>query len=64
MDLRKLNDAFLHDSFPTPFTNKVLENLGGQETYSFTNGFSRYHNIKIAQEDQYKITFATDWGSY
>jgi hypothetical protein len=22
--LRKLNDAFLHDPFPTPFTDKVL----------------------------------------
>jgi hypothetical protein len=39
VDLRKLNDAFLHDPFPTPFTNEVLENLGGQEAYSFTDGF-------------------------
>jgi hypothetical protein len=27
--LRKLNDAFLHDPFPTPFTDEVLDNLGG-----------------------------------
>jgi hypothetical protein len=40
MDLRKLNDACLHGPFPTPFTNEVLENIGGQKTYSFTNGFS------------------------
>jgi hypothetical protein len=26
--LRKLNDAFLHDPFPTPFTDEVLENVG------------------------------------
>jgi hypothetical protein len=26
VDLKKLNDAFLHDPFPTPFTYKVLEN--------------------------------------
>jgi hypothetical protein len=26
---RKLNDAFLHDPSPTPFTNEVLENVGG-----------------------------------
>jgi hypothetical protein len=24
VDLRKLNDAFLHDPFPTPFTNEFL----------------------------------------
>jgi hypothetical protein len=40
VDLRKLNDTCLHDPFPTPCTNKVLENVGGQEAYSFTDGFS------------------------
>jgi hypothetical protein len=49
--LRKLNDECLHDPFPTPFTDEVLENVGGKETYSFTNGFLGYHQIKIAQED-------------
>jgi hypothetical protein len=40
IDLRKLNDAFLHDPFPTPFMDEVLENVGGHESYSFTDGFS------------------------
>jgi hypothetical protein len=43
IDLRKLNDACLHDPFPTPFTNEFLENVGGQEEYSFTYGFLGYH---------------------
>jgi len=30
MDVKKLNDACVHDPFPTPFTDEVLENLGGQ----------------------------------
>jgi hypothetical protein len=46
--LRKLNDACLHDPFPTPFTYEVLENVGGKDTYYLTDGFSRYHQIKIA----------------
>jgi hypothetical protein len=29
VDLRKLNDACLHDPFPTPFTDEVLDNVGG-----------------------------------
>jgi hypothetical protein len=62
--LRKLNDACLHDPFPTPFTNEVLENVWGHEAYSFTDGFLGYHQIKIAQEDRYKTTFVTEWGSY
>ena len=43
IDLRKLNDAYVHDLFPTPFTDEVLEGVGGQEMYSFTDGFSGYH---------------------
>lgn len=47
VDLRKLNDACVHDPFLTPFTDEVLENVGSQEAYSFIDGFSRYHQTKI-----------------
>ena len=43
VDLRKLNDASIHDPFPTPFTDEVLDNVGGQEAYSFTDGFLGYN---------------------
>ena len=43
IDLRKLNDASVYDPFPTPFTYEVMDNVGGQEVYSFTNGFLGYH---------------------
>ena len=62
--LRKLNDAGLHDPFPTLFTDEVLDNVGRQEVYSFTNGFSCYHQIRIAKEDRHKTTFAIEWGSF
>jgi hypothetical protein len=29
-DLSNLNDAYLHDPFPTPFTDEVLDNVGRQ----------------------------------
>jgi hypothetical protein len=64
INLRKLNDACLHDPFPRPFTDEVLDNVGGHGAYSFTDGFSSYHHIRIAQEDRHKTTFATEWGSY
>ena len=50
VDLWKLNDSFLHEPFPTPFTYEVLESVGGQEVYSFTVGIFGYHQIKIAKE--------------
>jgi hypothetical protein len=62
--IRKLNDAFLHDPFPTPFIDEVLENVRGQEAYSFTYGFLGYYEIKIAPEERYKTTFSIEWGSH
>jgi hypothetical protein len=64
VDLRKLNDAFLHDPFPTQFIDEVLENVGGQEAYSFTYGFSGYHQIGIVPKDMHKTTFSIEWGSF
>ena len=64
VDLRKLNNACMHDQFPTPFTNIFLEGVGGQEMYSFTYGFSGYHQIRIVKEDHHKTTFVAEWGYF
>jgi len=64
VDLRKPNDACLHEPLPTLFIDEVLDNVGGHEAYSFTNGFSGYHQIRVALEDRHKTTFVTEWGSY
>ena len=59
--LRKLNDVYLHYPFPTSFTDEVIESVGGYEIYSFTNGFSGYHQIRIAKKYQHKTTFEIEW---
>ena len=64
VDLRKLNDTFLHDPFLNLLIDEVLESVGGQEFYSFTNGFYGYHHIRIIKEDRHKTTFATEWGCF
>jgi len=64
IDLRKLNDACVHHLFPTPFTDEVLENVGGHEAYSFTDGFSGYNQINITLEDRSKTTFTKKWGCF
>ena len=33
INLRNLNDAYMHDPFPTPFTDEVLEGVGVREMY-------------------------------
>ena len=41
----------MHDPFPTPFTDEVLEGVG-------------YYQIKITKEDRHKTTFVTEWGCF
>lgn len=64
VDLKKLNDACVHDPFLTPFSDEVLDNVGGQEAYSFIDGFHGHHQIKIMPEDKSKTIFKTEWGCF
>ena len=64
VDLRKMNDAFLHYLFPMLFTDEVLGGVGGQEIYWFMNGFFGYHQIHIIKEDRNKTTFVNEWGLF
>jgi len=64
VDFRKLNEPCVHNPFLTPFTGEVLENVSGYEAYSFMNGFSGYHQIKITLEARRKITFAMEWSCF
>lgn len=59
-----MNIVYVHNPFPTLFKDEVLENVGRQEVYSFTEGFSGYHQINIAPEDRRKTTFAMEWGCF
>jgi len=40
--LGSLNVAYIHEPFLKPFIDEVLENVGGQESYSFTYKFLGY----------------------
>ena len=56
----KINDACIHDPFPTQYIDEVLEGMGGQKIYSFTDAFSGYPQIKIVKEDQHKTNFVIE----
>lgn len=42
----------------------MLDHIAGKEAYSFTDGFSGYHQVRITEEDKNKMTSATKWVSY
>jgi hypothetical protein len=64
VDFKKLNVATKKDPYLLSFTDEVINTIAGHEVYTFLNGFSRYHHISIATEDQYKTTFVIDWGAF
>ena len=59
-----MNNACIHDPFPTPFSDEVLNNVARNEAYSFTDGFLGYQQVRIVEEDKKKTTFTTEWGSF
>lgn len=42
----------------------IVDMTRGYEIYSLMDGFSEYNQIKIAPEDQEKMTFACAWGIF
>jgi hypothetical protein len=39
VDYMSLNSTCVHDPFPTPFSDEVLDQVAGNKAYSFTDGF-------------------------
>ena len=64
VNLKKVNAATIRDHYPLPITDHVLERVAGAEAYSFLDGFSGYNQLSIAPEDQHKMAFATEQGTF
>ena len=64
IDLKKVNAATCRDHYPLPFSEHVLERVAGKEAYSFLDGYSGYNQISIAEEDQPKTAFITEYGVF
>jgi hypothetical protein len=50
IDFKKLNVATKKDPYSLPFMDEVLNTRVGFKAYSFSDGYSRYHQISIAQK--------------
>jgi hypothetical protein len=59
VDLHNLNATCIHDPFPTPFTDEVLENVGGHESLLIHRWIFRLSPGVIMEEDRAKTTFVT-----
>ena len=64
VDYHKLNAQTVHDPFPLPFTDTILNTVAGYELYRFLYGFNGYNEVRLSPEDRDKATFITNWAVY
>ncbi|XP_019429619.1 PREDICTED: uncharacterized protein LOC109337164 [Lupinus angustifolius] len=64
VDYRDLNKASPKDDFPVPHIDVLVDSTADHALFSFMDGYSGYHQIKMAPEDVSKTTFITPWGTF
>jgi hypothetical protein len=64
IDYRKLNDITKKDFYPLPNLQTELEKLSHHQLFSKFDVGAGYNNIRIKEEDQYKVAFKTPLGTF
>ena len=64
VDYRSLNEVTIKNKYPLPRIDDLFDQLKGAGVFSKINLRSRYHQLKIYQEDILKTTFSTRYGLY
>ena len=59
VNFTNLNKACTKDNFPLPRIDQMVDSTAGHRLLTFMDAFSRYNQIKLAEEDQEKTTFIT-----
>nr|GEZ23381.1 reverse transcriptase domain-containing protein [Tanacetum cinerariifolium] len=64
VDFKDLNKVFPKDGYPLPELDWKVESLCGYPYKCFLDAYKRYHQIKMAEEDEEKTTFITSQGIF
>lgn len=64
VDLRRLNDVTIGDSYPLPNITEILDQLGNSRYYSALDLAAGYHQIPVREEDKGKTAFSTGNAHY
>ena len=64
IDFRDLNIAYQKDNYPLPNMETLLRRVTGSTMMSMLDGFSRYNQVVIKDEDRHKTAFTTPWRTF
>jgi hypothetical protein len=64
VDFRDLNKASIKDNYPLPNMDFLLQQVTGSTCMYMLDGFSRYNQVLVVEEDRSKTTFITPWEKY
>jgi hypothetical protein len=64
VDYRQLNNMIVKNKYPLPIVDELLDELHGARWFSKLDMKSGYHQVRVAQGDEYKTTFKTHNGHW
>ena len=64
IDYRNLNQVLLKDNYPLPKMDHILQRVVGASCMSLLDGYSRYNQISVHEDDRDKTTFTNPWGTF
>jgi len=63
-DYRYLNEWTIKNNYPLPLISDVLENIGMKKLFTKMDLRWGYNNVRIKEEDEWKVVFTTPEGSF
>ena len=63
-DYRYLNEWTIKNNYPLPLILDVLENIGTKKVFTKMDLRWSYNNVRIKEEDKWKVAFTTPEGSF
>jgi hypothetical protein len=64
IDYRQLNKATVKNQYPLPRIDDLFDQMKGATVFSKIDLQSRYHQLRIKEDDVPKTTFKTRFGHY
>ena len=64
IDYLQLNNMAIKNCYPLPRIDDLFDQVGGAKIFSNIDLMSRYHHVRILNEDIYKTTFHTRHDHY